>query len=308
MKRSNLKSNLILLLTALIWGFAFVAQSAGMDYVGPYTFNFTRFLIGAIVLIPVTKVIEKKNDNTRYYSNSVEKKSYTKTLLLGGVCCGLMLFGGSAFQQMGIMNTTASKAGFITAIYIVIVPILGMFLGKRTNLFSWASVVVAVFGMYLLCITDGFSIQSGDLLVLICSIFFAGHILVIDHFSTKVDCVKMSMIQFFACAMFNLIPMIIFEQPSISSVLQAYVPILYAGVLSSGVGYTLQIVGQKNSNPVIASLIMSLESVFAVIGGYILLSEELSVRELTGCFIVFVAIIIAQIPDIITSKKNKMEV
>ena len=291
MKKEQIKGSLLLFLAAIIWGVAFVAQSVGMDYVGPFTFNCVRTLIGGLVLIPCIAIlnrgkVKKKTDFT-------EKKR----LLLGGICCGVALTTGSTLQQFGIMYTTVGKAGFITAFYIIIVPILGLFLGKKCGLSVWISVVIALAGLYFLCITDGFSIGKGDIYVFLGAIAFSIHILVIDHFTQFNDGVKMSCIQFFVCGILCFVPMMLFEHPEISMILLAWKPILYAGVMSCGVAYTLQIVGQKNMNPTVASLILSLESVTSVIAGFLVLHQNLSHRELIGCGLMFVAIVLAQLPQ-----------
>ena len=291
MKKEQIKGSLLLFLAAIIWGVAFVAQSVGMDYVGPFTFNCVRTLIGGIVLIPCIAIlnrgkVKKKTDFT-------EKKR----LLLGGICCGVALTTGSTLQQFGIMYTTVGKAGFITAFYIIIVPILGLFLGKKCGVSVWISVVIALAGLYFLCITDGFSIGKGDIYVFLGAIAFSIHILVIDYFTQFNDGVKMSCIQFFVCGILCFVPMMLFEHPEISMILLAWKPILYAGVMSCGVAYTLQIVGQKNMNPTVASLILSLESVTSVIAGFLVLHQNLSHRELIGCGLMFVAIVLAQLPQ-----------
>ena len=214
----------------------------------------------------------------------------------------------SSFQQIGIGYTTVGKAGFITALYIIIVPILGIFLKKKVPLAVWLSVFIAAVGMYLLCITEKFTIGMGDLLMLACAFCFSAHILVIDHFSPHVDGVRMSCIQFFTCSLLSAVAMFLFEKPNLPDILSAWLPILYAGVLSSGVGYTLQIIAQKNTNPTVASLLMSLESVFAVLAGWVLLGQKLSLRELLGCVLVFAAILLAQLaPNLFQGKKAKAE-
>ncbi|MDO4338850.1 MAG: DMT family transporter [Eubacteriales bacterium] len=291
----KLKNSLLLLLTATIWGVAFVAQSVGMDYVGPFTFNAVRSIIGALVLLPVIWFLDRQKPERTL--TPTEKKAERKTLVTGGVCCGIFLCLASNFQQIGIQYTTVGKAGFITACYIVIVPILGLFMKKKCSPFIWAAVVMALIGLYLLCITDGFSIGKGDFLVMICAVLFSLHILVIDYFSPKADGVKISCIQFLVCGIFSGIPALLLEHPQISSILAAWMPILYAGVLSCGVAYTLQIVGQKGMNPTVASLILSLESCISVIAGWLILGQSLSGREILGCFIMFGAIILAQLPQ-----------
>ncbi|MBP3339702.1 MAG: DMT family transporter [Lachnospiraceae bacterium] len=293
MKSFNIKNTLILLLTATIWGIAFVAQSVGMEYVGPFTFTATRSIIGGLVLIPFI-VLTSKNQN----SSKNNATPNNKLLILGGVCCGVFLCIASNFQQIGIKYTTVGRAGFITACYIIIVPIISfIFLKKKCDFKLWIAVILSLIGLYLLCITDGLTVGKGDILVFICAIFFSLHILVIDYFSPKVDCVKMSCIQFFVCGILSAIPAFVTESIKLSQLLDAWAPILYAGVLSSGIAYTLQIVGQKNMNPTIASLILSLESCISVIAGFLILNQTLSSREVFGCIFMFGAIILAQLPS-----------
>lgn len=297
MKKQSVKltNSLLLLLTATIWGVAFVAQSVGMNYVGPFTFNSVRSIIGAIVLLPVIWFLNRKNEPVPM--SEEEKRAGQKTLLTGGLLCGIFICLASCFQQVGIQYTTVGKAGFITACYIVIVPIIGLFLKKKCSPFIWLAVVMALVGLYLLCIKDGFSIGRGDLLILICAVLFSIHILVIDHFSPMVDGVKMSCIQFFVSGILAGIPALILEHPRAGQIFAAWMPILYAGVLSCGVAYTLQIIGQKNMNPTVASLILSLESCISVIAGWLILGQALTIREIIGCIVMFAAIILAQLPD-----------
>ena len=289
-----LKNSLLLLLTATIWGVAFVAQSVGMDYVGGFTFNMVRSLIGSAVLLPVIWFMGR---NSSKKAEEAQGSSSRKDLLWGGLACGILMCLASNFQQFGIKYTTVGKAGFITACYIVLVPILGLFLKKKCSPFIWLAVAMSVAGLYLLCITDGFSIGKGDILVLICAVLFSFHILVIDYYSPKVDGVKLSCIQFLVCGILSGIPALIFEKPEMSAVLTAWQPILYAGVMSCGVAYTLQIIGQKNMNPTVASLILSLESCISVLAGWVILGQQLSAREIAGCVIMFAAIILAQLPQ-----------
>lgn len=286
MKKKQLGNSLLLLLTATIWGSAFVAQSVGMEHVGPFTFTFSRSIIGGVVLLPCILLLGKW------------KKGFaTKTEWLGGICCGIALCVASNFQQVGIQFTTVGKAGFITALYVVLVPIFGLFLKKRVPISIWGCVILSVVGLYLLCMPAGaFSLALGDLLVLICAVLFTVHILVIDYFSPKGDGVVISCIQFFTCGVLSGIPMLFLENPSVGNMMDAKWSILYAGVLSSGVAYTLQVVAQKNVNPTIASLIMCLESVVAVLAGWIVLGEDMSSREIVGCVLMFVAIVLAQLP------------
>lgn len=283
-----------LLLTAFIWGVAFVAQSVGMDYIGPFTFNCVRSIIGGLVLIPLVVILRKKN---RADKTAEEAKEYKKNTVIGGICCGICLCVASNFQQFGIMHTTVSKAGFITALYIIIVPILGIFMKKRVAPIVWVSSVIAVIGFYLLSISGRVSINKGDILVLICAVLFSVHILVIDYFSPKGEGVTISCIQFFTSGILCGIMMFLFENPQIKDILAAYLPILYAGVMSCGVAYTLQIVGQKNMDPTVASLILSLESVFSALAGWLILGQGLSGKELIGCSLVFVAVLLAQMPQ-----------
>ena len=311
MNKFVLRQSLLLLLTATIWGVAFVAQSVGMDYVGSFTFNTVRCLIGGVVLIPCIAFLNKINQNsgqskcTNTCQNREKIPGENKKLLLtGGISCGVLLCIASNLQQFGIMYTTVGKAGFITAMYIVIVPVLGIFLRKKVGAKIWCGVAIAVAGLYLLCMTDsGFSIQKGDFLLMLCAIVFSFHILVIDYFSPKVDGVKMSCIQFFTCGALSGIGMLLTEHPQISSILAAWMPILYAGVMSCGVAYTLQIVGQKGMNPTVASLILSMESVISVIAGWLILHQSLSGKELVGCILMFAAIILVQLPE----KKKQVE-
>ena len=295
MNKTQIQHSLLLLLTAVIWGTAFVAQSVGMDYVGPFTFLCTRSFIGGAALLPVIAFMDRqKSEEARLEEKKPENR---KILIRGGILCGLALCFASAFQQYGILFTTVGKAGFITAMYIVLVPILGIFLKRRAGIKVWISVFLAVAGLYLLCMTEKLSLGKGDALVLLCALVFAIHILVIDHFSPKVDGVKLSCIQFLVCGILSGVPALLFEQPNLSGILAAWLPILYAGVMSSGVAYTLQIVGQKNMNPTVASLILSLESCISVLAGWIILGQHLSSREIFGCVLMFGAIILAQLPQ-----------
>ena len=286
-----MKNNILLVLTALIWGCAFVAQSVGMDFVGPFTFNMARFLIGAIVLLPVIWFMDRQR------KTGAEKGAGQKTLIIGGICCGIALAVASTLQQWGILFTTVGKAGFITAMYIVIVPLLGIFIGKKVRPLIIGCVAIAVVGFYFLCMTESLRLGLGDFLVLLCAIAFSIHILVIDHFSPKVDGVKMSAIQFLTAAIISAVPTLLWEQPVLTEILQAWQPVLYAGVMSCGVAYTLQIIAQKNADPTVASLLLSLESVFSVLAGWVLLGQGLSLKELFGCVLIFCAIILAQLPE-----------
>lgn len=302
------RNSFLLVLTALIWGVAFVAQSKGGDAVGAFSFNCIRSFLGAIVLVPAIAILDK----FKLTKGKPQDKTQRKNLVVGGVCCGTFLAIATNLQQLGITGgTSAGKAGFLTACYIIMVPILGIFLKKKCTWNIWIGIGLTVGGLYLLCMTESLKFQLSDILVLLCALVFAIHILVIDHFSPLVDGVRMSCIQFLVCGIISFVPMMIFEVAPIGigewitplGTLDAWTPILYAGICSSGIAYTLQIIGQKDVNPTVASLLMSLESVFAVIAGAILLKETLSARELIGCALIFIAIILAQIP-IKTKKKT----
>lgn len=293
MNKIQIRNSLLLLLTATIWGTAFVAQSVGMNYVEPFTFTCVRSIIGGIVLIPCIWFLRK----LKVSDGMKNRPLVTKVELLGGICCGIALFAASNFQQIGILHTTVGKAGFITALYVVIVPIMGLFFKKKVSIVVWICVVLSVVGLYLLCMTEGsMTLAYGDFLVLICAVLFSVHIMVIDYFSPKGDGVIMSCIQFFVCGLLSGIVMLFVENPEIGNIMAAKMPILYAGVLSSGVAYTLQIVGQKDMNPTVASLILCLESVVSALAGWMILNEALTTRELFGCVLMFVAIVLAQMP------------
>ena len=286
----NIKNSFLLILAALIWGFAFVPQKLGGDAIGNFTFNCVRSFLGGLILIPVIFLLDKNKKKTT--------PSDKKGLLIGGICCGIMLFLGSSLQQIGLNSgADAGKAGFVTALYMVIVPFFSIFIGKKLSPLVILSVVTAIIGMYFLCISGDLSMGTGEYFVLACAPCFALHILVIDHFVQKYDGVKLSCIQFFTCGILSVPFMFIFNKPVASEIISAWPSLLYTGLFSSGVAYTLQIVGQKNMNPTIASIILSLESVFAVLGGMLILDEILLPRQIFGCFLMFGAIILTQIPQ-----------
>ena len=290
-------SVLILLITAIIWGVAFIAQSVGMDYIGPFSFNSIRYIIGGIVLIPVV-LIRRKTCNVTDASDANDNNvSDMKTTLVGGVCCGICLAVASLLQQFGIMETTVAKAGFITALYIVIVPFLQVLLHKRIRTVVWIAAVIALAGFFVLCGMDFTSICRGDVQELIGAFGWAIHICVIDHFAPGADGVLMSCVQFFVSGIICGIGAIAFETITLEAVILCAGPLLYAGVLSSGVGYTLQIIGQKRVEPAIACLIMSLESVISALAGWIILGEVMTVLEIVGCVLVFAGVILAQLPE-----------
>ena len=298
----KMQSNLLLLFTAIIWGSSFVAQKSGMEYIEPFTFNGIRMFIGGLVLIPVILVMDRKKSAEEDDASPEEKAKQKKYTFFGGICCGLAIFVASSLQQFGVSYTTAGKAGFITTLYVVIVPIFSVLLRKKVRPIMWLCVVLGAVGLYLLCMTDAsFSLQFGDSLVLLCAVAFAVHIMTVDHFAATIDGTKLSCIQFLTSGVLGIIGMLIFESPDINAILDCWLPILYAGVLSCGLGYTFQVIAQKYAEPTVASLLMSLESVFAVISGAILLHETMSLRELSGCAVIFAAVIISQIPE----KKKK---
>lgn len=268
-----------------------MAQSVGVGYMGPLSFNGARFLMGSLTLLPVILCRRRKNAGKKAASASL------KITITGGVCCGLVLCAAALVQQYGIMYTTVGKAGFITALYIILVPVFGIFLRKRISGKVWIGAMIAVAGLYLLCMSETLSLSRGDTLVFICAILFAVHILVIDYFSPKADGVELSCIQFLTAGMIGSVLAVIFEQPHLQNFIDGIIPLAYAGVLSSGVAYTLQVVGQKNMNPAAASLILSLESVFSVLAGWVILKQALSRRELLGCVLVFAAVILVQLPE-----------
>jgi drug/metabolite transporter (DMT)-like permease len=298
--RKTTRNSGLLVLAALIWGIAFVAQSVGGDAVGPYTFNCIRSLIGSAFLLPVIALMDRLG-----LSRKPATPEQKKTLRIGGVCCGVVLGLASNLQQLGIyLGSSAGKAGFLTACYILLVPILGLFFHRKAGWNVWCGVVLTLAGLYLLCMNGQFSLQLSDILLLLCALTFSVHILVIDRFSPLVDGVRMSCIQFLVAGLLSAVPMLLWDLPQagmsswISALLvpSAWIPILYAGVLSCGVAYTLQIIGQQGVNPTVASLLMSLESVFSVIAGWILLEEKMGAKELCGCALIFGAVVLAQLP------------
>ena len=301
MKSRQVRNSILLVLTAFIWGIAFVAQSEGGNAVGPFTFNGIRSLIGSIVLLPVIALL----DRMKLTSKKPVTKAEKKTLLIGGLSCGVLLFLASSAQQLGIyLGTPAGKAGFLTACYILLVPVLGLFLKKKCGARVWVGIAITLVGLYLLCMSETLRLQRSDLLLLACALLFAVHILVIDYFSPLVDGVRMSCIQFLVCGILSLIPMFFSEIRVGADVWLAkltdpgaWLAILYAGVLSCGVAYTLQIVGQNGINPTVASMLLSLESVFSVLAGWIILKQSLGAKELLGCGLIFIAIILAQLPE-----------
>lgn len=290
------KNALQLALAALIWGVAFAAQSSASKYISPFSYNALRCFLGGVTLLPLVLYKKKRERQTR-------NTAHGSRTLAGGICCGLCLCLGSVLQQMGIERTSVGKAGFVTALYIIFVPIVSaVFLRKKIAPTIIVSAVLGLLGMFLLCMREGFSMGTGDLLILFCSFAFTAHILVIDAFTASVDGVLLSCIQFFVVALICLPFMLMIEQPSLAQIRAAWLPLFYSGVMSCGAGYTLQIVGQKDMNPTAASLILSLESVFSAIAGWIILGQALSFREMCGCAVMFAAILLATAGDAAVQK------
>ena len=309
MRKNQTIGSIMLLITSIIWGCAFVAQKVGMDYIGPFSFCGFRFLFSAFFLIIITIC----RDLIFYKKLTLFKTERQKRnkIFLGGILCGISLAIASNLQQYSIQETTAGKAGFITALYIVLVPILGIFIKKKVKIVEWISVVIAFISLILLCFQKGelggiFSIHSYDVGLLVCAIFFSIQILLIDYFAKDNDCLMMSTIQFIVCAIVSCLLMIIFEKPQVDQVKNAMIPLLYAGIASGGIAYTLQFIGQKYTRPIVASIIMSLESVVSLLAGMIIINESLTSRELWGCALMFMAIIISQIPFDKFNKKPKV--
>ncbi len=288
-------SSFLLFLAAFIWGVAFVAQSVGMDYMGPCTFNGVRFLMGSVVLMPL--VIFRRRKKRAENGKGQETGKDRKSVVAGGICCGLVLCFASLCQQVGILYTTVGKAGFITTLYIIIVPIMGIFLKKKVSGKVWIGALLAAFGMYLLCMSERLALSRGDAYVFICAILFSIHILVIDYFSPKVDGVELSCIQFLTAGIICSGLALLLEKPVLQNFIDGMIPLAYAGIMSCGVAYTLQVVGQKDTDPTIASLILSMESVISVLAGWVILGQELNSRELFGCALVFGAVILVQLPE-----------
>jgi drug/metabolite transporter (DMT)-like permease len=283
------KSNLLLLLTAVIWGFAFVAQRSGMEYIGPFTFNTARFALGSISLIPLLVINKKRNQKEIFLPIK------DKTFLYGGLLAGTVLFLGATFQQGGLVFTNAGKAGFITGFYVILVPILGLFIKQKTSALTWFGAIIAIIGLYFLSVNETFNINIGDILVLIGAFFWAIQILVIGFFSKRIDPFELAFSQFLVCALLSFIGAIISETIIVSKIISAYLPILYAGFFSAGIAFTIQVVAQKEAHPANAAIIMSLEAVFAVIGGWMILNESIDPRGLIGCLLMFIGMIVSQL-------------
>lgn len=291
MNNKSLTANLLLILTAAIWGFAFVAQRVGSQYVGAFTFNGIRFALGALSLIPLIIFLDKRKEKI---DESKNQRNFKNTLI-PGILVGMILYIGATLQQVGLFYTTVGNASFITGLYMVFVPIIGIFLKHKIGKNSWVGVILAIIGLYLLSINENFSISYGDFLEVIGAIFWAVHILTIDNFTKRVDPLKLSFIQFATCSILSLTTAFIFEDITMTGISSALIPILYGGLLSVGVAYTLQVVAQKNAKPSHAAIILSMESVFGAIGGAILLGETMSGRGYVGCGLILAGILVSQI-------------
>ncbi|MFZ4521506.1 MAG: DMT family transporter [Bacteroidales bacterium] len=291
MKNTTLRSDLILLLAAIIWGFAFVAQRIGMNYVGPYTYNGVRFTLGVIVLLPFLFFNASSKEPMIKVSHPADRRK----IIIGSLMTGLFLFGGVSLQQLGLQQTTAGKAGFITGLYVVFVPIVGLLFGQRAHFTLWIGALLSLIGLYLLSMTGGFTISPGDKLVLYCAIIFTFHVLFIAWLSPMMNSFLLAAIQFAICALLNLVVAFSIEPVHVDTIIQAWLPIAYGGILSVGVAYTLQVVAQKTAHPVHASIILSLEAVFAVIGGWLILHEGFTNRMLAGCALMLAGMVVVQV-------------
>lgn len=333
LKYKSIRGSILLVIAAMIWGAAIVAQSVGLDYMQPITFNTVRCLIGGVVLLPVVVIFSKKkrgvpdkkstelpkgsdpsigaavadvydfeaeeelHPDANLASSSIEaKKRERRDLWLGGTLCGIAMFLATTVQQIGLQYTTAGKAGFITTLYIVIVPVLGLLFGKKAPFTIWISSFLALGGLYMLSVRGDFTVSPGDILLLICALCFSAHIMIISYFSPRCNGVAMSCIQFFVVGALGIVPMFVLEQPTFSAILSGWIPLLYTGVMSCGIAYTLQIVAQKDVNETVAAVLMSLESVFSVLTGWLILNERLTTSEYLGCMLIFVAVLLAQLP------------
>jgi len=303
MPNKAMQANLMMLLAASIWGFAFVAQRVGMETMGPHWFNSLRFFIGVVALAPVVIWM----DRAQAKSSTEGPKSSTKTLLMGGAVAGLLLFIGATFQQVGLQYTTAGKAGFITGMYIFFVPLIGLFFRMKTGLGTWLGAAIALWGLYLLSINEDFTLSKGDTLQLICAVAFAGHVLMIGYLASRMDTVKLSLVQFFVAGLLAMILALYFEQLTWGMIKSTAVPLLFAGVMSTGIAYTLQTIAQQHAHPSHAAIILSSEGVFAVIGGFLLLNEVLPAQGLLGCGLILAGMLMSQLmPRLTWPRRTKV--
>ncbi|MCK5914051.1 MAG: DMT family transporter [Desulfuromusa sp.] len=301
MREGTIKADFLLLLTATIWGFAFVAQRVGMDYIGPFTYNAIRFAIGSLSLLPLIILLQKRQPAT-----GAEQKSQStqKTVLFGGILAGGTLFIGASLQQAGLVYTTAGKAGFITGLYVVIVPLLGLFWRQRPRIGTWMGAVLAAIGLYFLSINEEFSISLGDLLVLLSAFFWAGHVLLIGWLAPRTNSLKLASAQFAICALLSLLTALAIETITIASIWEAIIPILYGGIGSVGIAYTLQVIAQRDAHPAHSAIILSLEGLFAAIGGWLLLGELLSMRSLLGCALMLAGMLFSELSGFFGKQKQ----
>ena len=303
MPNKAMQANLMMLLAASIWGFAFVAQRVGMETMGPHWFNSLRFFIGVVALTPVVIWM----DRAQAKSSIEGPKSSTKSLLMGGAVAGLLLFIGATFQQVGLQYTTAGKAGFITGMYIFFVPLIGLFFRMKTGLGTWLGAAIALWGLYLLSINEDFTLSKGDTLQLICAVAFAGHVLMIGYLASRMDTVKLSLVQFCVAGLLAMILALYFEQLTWGMIKSTAVPLLFAGVMSTGIAYTLQTIAQQHAHPSHAAIILSSEGVFAVIGGFLLLNEVLPAQGLLGCGLILVGMLMSQLmPRLTWPRRTKV--
>jgi drug/metabolite transporter (DMT)-like permease len=291
------KGQLALIMAAVIWGSAFIFQKMGMDHIGPFTFGIFRFILGSLALLPVIWIITAANNRKPIESRKEIFPWTDKTLIIGSILCGSANFIAGSLQQIGIVYTTAGKAGFITSMDIVIVPIIMLFMRKKIERWTWLGIAIALIGLWLLCMTEGFSVAKGDAYVMACAVAYSFQILLIDHYAERVDVLKLSFMQFFIAGVLSIPPALITETIEMQSIIACAGPILYVAILEVSIAFTLQIVGQKYTSPACATIIISLESVFAALCGALFLHETMSLRELSGCIIMFIAFIIAQIPE-----------
>jgi drug/metabolite transporter (DMT)-like permease len=283
------KADIYLLITAIIWGLAFVAQRVGMDYMGPFFFNALRFALGATALLPMLYFFKKKG-HTISFGN--------RNLWISGLIAGSFLFIGASLQQIGLVYTTAAKSGFITGLYVVLVPVFGILWKHKTHLATWMGILLATVGLYLLSFEGDFSVNKGDLLVFVGTFFWANHVLIIAKYTARYDSLSLSISQFYIVALFSLIVAIFTEPITLNAIQGGLIPVLYGGLISVGIAYTLQVVAQKDAHPAYASIILSLETVFAALGGWLMLGETMNTKGIFGCTLMFMGILVTQIPDI----------
>lgn len=299
MKIRTLKSDLLLLITAIIWGFAFVAQRVGMEFVGPFTFNAVRFALGSLSLIPLIWMQEKLWPKYRGSETGIQASKVAG----GGLILGIVLFTAASLQQVGLVYTSAGKAGFITGLYVVLVPLLWFFLGRKSDFGTWIGAILAAMGLFLLSVTEQFTITLGDFLEILGAVFWAGHVLLISWLSQRINPIRLSFMQFVVCSILSLLTAIYFEVISLQGIMNAAIPILYGGLGSVGIAYTLQVVAQREAHPAHAAILLSLESVFAALGGWIIINEVLSIRSLIGCGFMFSGMLASQFHIIMFKRK-----